>query len=360
MTTQAERIKPKVLMLATVASMIDLFNMDNIAILESLGYDVHVAANFQSGSVTSRARVDAFRRELIERGIKIYDIPIPRSITRIKDILLSYRSVKGICGENQYKILHCHSPIGGVLARLGARKIRQENGARVIYTAHGFHFYKGAPLKNWLLYYPLEWLCSIWTDVLITINKEDYALAQRKMKARQVEYVPGVGVDLSRFAFRANDRARVREELGVKADEIMLLSVGEINQNKNHKIVVRALARVCSTKVRYFIVGEGAMKEYLFRLASKLGIAAQVHLLGYRKDVARLLCGADIFCFPSKREGLPVSLMEAMASGLPCIASQVRGNTDLIQDRLGGYVISLSDIDGFRAQGCILLGNMLF
>ena len=170
-------MKKKALMTASVASMIDLFNMDNIRILQQLGYEVHVASNFKFGSITSQERVDAFRKELKEAGIRVCHIPIPRSIGDIKNIVCSYRQMKRLLEKERYAIVHTQSPIGGVVTRLAAGRIRK-HGGKVIYTAHGFHFFKGALKKNWMLFYPIEKFLSRYTDVLITINQEDYQRAR--------------------------------------------------------------------------------------------------------------------------------------------------------------------------------------
>jgi hypothetical protein len=160
----------KVLMMASVASMIDLFNMDNIKILKDLGYEIEVAGNFEYGSTTSQERVVEFRNELINNNYKIHHLPVPRSVFAISDIVKSYRMMKKLCDQNNYDIVHCQSPIGGIIARFACRKSRGKK-TKVIYTAHGFHFYQGAPLINRLIYYPIEKLLSIYTDVLITIIK---------------------------------------------------------------------------------------------------------------------------------------------------------------------------------------------
>lgn len=214
---------------------------------------------------------------------------------------------------------------------MAANRARKK-GTKVFYTAHGFHFYKGAPLKNWLLYYPVEKFCSRFTDVLITINREDYALAQRKMKAKRVEYVPGVGVDLHKFGTSTVDKAAKRAELGVPEDAFVLLSVGELNENKNHQIVIQAIAHM---DVHYLIAGEGGERARLQHLIEELGISDRVKLLGYRRDVNELCRAADVYVLPSLREGLNLSVMEAMASFLPVACSRIRGNTDLIDENGG-------------------------
>ena len=329
------------LMLATVASMIDLFNKDNIDILISLNLKVNVVANFNEGSVTSKKRVEEFKNGLIKRGIRPFDIPIPRSIFKLKDIFVAYKQIKKLADNNEYKIVHCHSPIGGVICRLACRKARK-HGTKVIYTAHGFHFYKGAPIKNWLLFYPAEKLCAHFTDTLITINQEDYNLARKKMKAKSVEYVPGVGVDTSKFANVEIDRDKKRQELDIPVDKKLLISVGELNENKNHETVIRALQDI--KDVCYIVVGKGDKQQMLEKLIDDLDMSDRVFLLGYRQDIGELLKMSDLFVFPSYREGLSVSVMESMSSGLPVVCSNIRGNCDLI-DENGGVLFDPHSVD---------------
>jgi glycosyltransferase EpsD len=255
--------------------------------------------------------------------------------------------------EGGFSVIHCHTPVGGVVGRLAARKARKK-GTRVIYTAHGFHFYKGAPIKNWLLYYPVERICSHLTDILITINKEDFALAQKKMKAKCVEYVPGVGVDLEKFSKLTFDKAAKRRELGIPEDAVLLLSVGELNENKNHETVIRAIADM---DVYYIIAGKGDLQKHLQNVIDMLGARDRVKLLGYRCDVDELYKVADIFAFPSFREGLPVSVMEAMAAGVPVVASRIRGNVDLIQDGINGFLCDPSNAHSFADRIRMLLTN---
>ena len=208
----------KALMYASVASMIDLFNMDNIHILQSLGFQVDVACNFKNGSITSNERVEELKKELRELGVNIHDIPIPRSMFKINDILKSLILTKRLYNNNNYQFVLCHSQIGGVVSRLAAITYRKL-GLKVIYTAHGFHFFKGAPLKNWILFYPIEKICSNWTDVLITINNEDFNIANDKFKANNVIYVPGIGVHVDEIQNQKIDIDSMRKELGLKSDD---------------------------------------------------------------------------------------------------------------------------------------------
>lgn len=337
--------KPKALVLASVASMIDQFNMQNIEILLDLGYDVDVVCNCKDGNTISDVRIEDMIRRLANKGVSVLHVPIPRKISNVRSIILSLKQVKKLCDKNRYKLLHCHSPIGSVVARLAAKDAREKYGTKVIYTAHGFHFYKGAPKQNWAIFYPIEKLCSYLTDVLITINREDYAFAQKHMNAGQIKYVPGVGIDQEKFRLEDLDIVAKKKELGLGKDDLLILSVGELNQNKNQEVIIRAIARLNNPNIHYMVAGKGDKGQYLEKLANELGV--NLKLLGYRTDIVELLNTADIFAFPSFREGLSVALMEAMASGLPCVVSRIRGNVDLIINGKGGYLCEPDDAKAF-------------
>lgn len=252
--------------------------------------------------------------------------------------------IRNLVKTNQYNIVHCHTPIAAACTRIACRKLRKK-GTKVFYTAHGFHFYKGAPLKNWLLYFPIEWICSFFTDVLITINTEDYEFAKKHLHAKQTEYVPGVGIDINRFQGKHFNSNQIRKQLGIKEDDFMVLSVGELNSNKNHKIIIEALIKINNPHIHYVIAGEGELRNYLQMTCESNHL--NLHLLGYRRDIPELLSASDLFILPSLREGLNVSLMESMAAGTPCICSDIRGNRDLIIENKGGYRVKPTDIDGF-------------
>lgn len=342
--TEEIQIEKKALMLASVASMIDLFNEDNINVLLELGYKVDVACNFKEGSITSNDHVEKYRRSLEKRGIGTYHVPIPRSIYRVRKIIQSYLFVKEMVNNKEYNIVHCHSPIGGVICRLACIGARRR-GTKVIYTAHGFHFFKGASKKAWLIYYPVERICARYTDVLITINKEDYARAQ-KFKAGKVVYVPGIGVHVADIQNIVIDRNEKRKEFGLSDKDFVFMSTGQLSERKNHEVVIYALSRIHDETVKYLIVGLGELEGYLKKLAAKLNVSNRVIFAGYREDVYEILHAVDGFVFPSLQEGLPVALMEAMCVGLPVICSSVRGNIDLVENDKGGLVYDCNDIDG--------------
>lgn len=268
-----------------------------------------------------------------------YSIPFERTPLK-QGNLKAYAELRKVIDEGGYDIIHCHTPVGAMLTRLAAKQARK-NGTKVFYTAHGFHFYKGAPAINWLLYYPVEKWLSRYTDVLITINKEDYERA-KTFRAGRVCYVPGVGIDLKKFNVGYVDKGQKRKEIGVAPGDFLLLSVGELIPRKNHEVVIRAMSVLKQNgsldHVEYVICGRGAYEADLKKLAEGLDVADHIHFLGYRNDISEICNCADLFVFMSHQEGLPVALMEAMACGLPAVCSNIRGNTDLIEDGVTGLI----------------------
>lgn len=319
----------KILYVTTIGGTMNFFN-SFIKQLINEGHTIDIATNERNSKVPACYH---------EWECKVHQIDTSRFPLN-KGNVKAIRQLKLLVEQEKYDIVHCHTPVAAMCTRLACRRARK-NGTRVFYTAHGFHFYKGAPLKNWLLYYPVEKICARFTDVLITINREDYALAQRKMKAKRVEYVPGVGIDLAKFGQTSVDKSAKRKELGVPDDATLLLSVGELNENKNHETVIRAIKDM---DVYYVIAGKGDLQEHLQSIIDELGMTERVKLLGFRRDVAELYQAADIYVLPSIREGLNVSIMEAMASGLPVICGNIRGNTDLI-DEDGGALFEPQNVD---------------
>lgn len=312
--------KPKkVLFTATVVKThINVFHLPYLKWFKEQGYEVHVAAK------------NDFINEpcIIPNCDKYYDINFAR-FPFSKANIKAYKQLKKLIQENNYDIIHCHTPVAGVLTRLAAKN---NKNTTVIYTAHGFHFFKGAPLINWLIYYPVERFCAGFTDKLITINREDYERAKRfkLRKNGKVYYVPGVGIDLEKIQNLKVDVKQKKAELCIQENTPVLLSVGELNKNKNHEIVLQALNKIKDKNFIYLICGRGILKEYLERKTQELHLENKVKLLGYRSNVIEILKTADLFIFPSKREGLPVSIIEAMTARLSVIASNVRGNRDLI------------------------------
>ena len=326
----------KILYVTTIGKTMRFFE-SFIKVLLDEGHQVELAANETNSPVPECYR---------EWGCSFHHIDFSRSPLSF-DNVKAYRQLKKLVENGGYDIVHCHTPNASVVTRLICRKLRKKTGLKVYYTAHGFHFCKGAPKRNWLLFYPVEKLCSRFTDKLITINQDDYILAKTRFRAGEVCYVPGVGIDLSRFEDVQVDRNAKRQELGIPDDAFLMLSVGELNKNKNHQIILKAMARLNDRDIHYAVAGVGNKQDHLLELAGELGISEQVHLLGYRTDIPELDRVADVFCFPSIREGLGLAAIEAMASGLPLITSDGRGVNDYSADGITGYACAPNDTAGF-------------
>ena len=326
----------KALITATVGGFLPQFEMGHARVLQRLGYEVHYASNFHMP-------VYGYSREWLEgQGIVCHQIDFERSPYRILGHIRAYRQLKELIRSVPFHIIHCHTPVGGVLTRLAARKSRKgPQPARVLYTAHGFHFYRGGPPGSWLLFYPIESRLSLHTDVLLTINREDYEQAKRfcvEWRCRPVQ-IPGVGIRPEFYGERDREAAEAkRREFGIEENDFLIVSVGELNSNKNHEIVIRAMEGLSDVHIKYLICGEGNRRKRLEQLIHRTGLEERVKLAGFRKDIAQILACADCFAFPSKREGLGMAAIEAMASGLPVIAGDNRGTREYMIDGTNGIV----------------------
>lgn len=320
----------KVLFVATVTNHINAFHIPYLKWFKEQGYEVHVASNGD---------------EEIKYCDRHYNLPFARFPLKLQNYKV-YKALKKIIEENKYEIVHSHTPVGGVLARLAARKIQKEGITKSIYTAHGFHFYKGAPLLNWLIYYPIEKFMARYTDCLITINKEDYNLAKRKFtKAKRIEYVHGVGVDETKFQFEMtqNEKRELREYLGLKENDFVIIYVAELSKRKNQGMLIKAAKKLIDEgekNIRILLPGKDSMNGFYQKMCKKLEIEENVKFLGYRKDIHQLLKISNLYVSTTKQEGLPVNIMEAMFSGLPIISTDCRGQRDLIEDEQNGYLVN--------------------
>lgn len=312
-------------------------NRPGIKAAIDMGYDVILGVQ--------RAKPEELECEL---PVKLYDAHTYRSITAFKDNKIAYDNLNKVIRENDVEVIHCNTPVGGMVGRLCGKKNKVK---KVIYTAHGFHFYKGAPLFNRTVLKWAEMLMAHWTDAILTMNQEDYAAAQKfkLRKGGKVYFVHGVGITLKDFEGLSHLRQQKRDEMGVADDDIVLISMGDLVPRKNYGTAIRAIAKANNPKLHYMICGRGPELENLQALAKGLGIEEQIHFLGFRTDVKELLTGADIFLFTTRQEGMPRSMMEAMASGLPCVASAIRGNVDLIENGVNGFVCPTDDVDGYAA-----------
>ena len=336
----------KILFISNIAKKIGSFSIASIEAAKEIGMEFHMVANWDN------AGAEQIRSDEKKYNVKIHNIQLARSPYSPKNIK-AYKKLVQIIRDESIDYIHCNTPVGGLLGRLAGKKCKVK---RVIYQVHGFHFYDGAPLKNWILYYPVERWLAHYTDAIITINKEDFERAKKfNLKNHgKVYYVPGVGIDISQYHSDRQIRIEKRSELGLEDDDIALISMGDLIERKNYPVAIEAIAKVGKSNLHYYICGQGPDEEKLISLAEELGIKNQIHFMGYRTDIKELLQAADVFLFTTLQEGMSRSLMEAMASGLPCIASRIRGNTDLLNDSNGGilcdsiedYVVAINKVVG--------------
>lgn len=334
-----DRMK-KAVVIAHMASMIENFEKPNILLLKKLGYEVSVITNFLNTDSMSQERYQKLKTFLKDNEVVYYDLNIKRNPMNPINLIMLIKMWQ-IMKREQIELVHCHTPVGGVLGRISAKL---SGVKKIIYTAHGFHFFKGSSKMSWMIFYPIEKCLSRITDILITMNSQDYQLADEKFYMKQLYKINGVGIDYVKYSL-VSDRDYERK------DNLIFLSVGELNKNKNHEVVIKGLnllkKNYPNLNFDYNIIGTGSLKESLQNLIQSLGLEENVHLLGYSLDVKRYLEQCDIFIFPSFREGLPVSVMEAMSNQLPILCSDIRGNSDLIDDKLGGFLFNPNDADAF-------------
>ena len=333
----------KALLISNLAIKFTNFIIPSIETLQKLGYEVHTCANY-SNFIDDKSKYD----------VKMHHIDFERNPLKPQNIK-AYKQLKELMKREKFDLVHCNTPIGGLLGRICAKKLNVPN---VVYTAHGFHFYKGAPLINNIIYKNVERFLARYTDILVTINKEDYEAARKFQlkKDGQLYLVHGVGIDTSSFYNIKLIKDNYRKEMNLKADDIVLIAIGELNRNKNYKTLIEAINLIKDTKIHLLICGIGKEKENLVELVKKYGLEKNVHFLGFRNDIPELLSISDIFVQTSYREGLPRSIMEAMSSGLPCVVSKIRGNVDLIEDGKGGFLNSVDSISEL-ANSISILSN---
>lgn len=313
------------------------FWLTAIEAAHEMDYEFHLACNM------CEIDCDLWEEDCKKYKVFTHQIDFNRNPMSFENIK-AYKQLNNLLKRENFNIIHCNTPVGGLLGRLCGNK--QKNKC-IVYEAHGFHFWKGAPIFNWVIYYTVERFLAHLTDCIITINYEDYAIAKKfKLKKNGVvKYVHGVGVDIKKFRLNNFDRNVYRTKIGLNKYDFAILSIGELNKNKNHEIVIRAIAKLNNNKVHYLVAGQGELNDYLNDLTKKYHVEKQVHLLGYRMDIPQLLNSCDLYILPSKREGLNVSLLEAMAVGLPCIASKIRGNIDLLDDNISGFLFNPEDVN---------------
>ncbi|MCT0025110.1 glycosyltransferase [Weissella confusa] len=329
----------KVLVVAATVNMIRKFNQRNILILQKMGLEVHVASNFHYTGSIDATEIEQAKEWLTEHGVIQHHVPFERGLGTIKSNYRNVKEILTILGDDKssWAFMHAHTPLGGVLTRIVGLIAR----VPVMYTAHGFHFFKKSPKKNWLISFPVEWLMSWFTNTLITINEEDYIRAQKRLHAKRTSFIPGVGVDIKGALsvpseVRNEVRVTYRQEFGLSDDDFAMLSVGELNANKNQILVLKAMLEIENEHLHYFLAGIGENEPDLKRFVEEYNLVDRVHFLGYRRDLAKLHYALDLNVFPSFREGLALGGLESVVDGMYILGSDVRGIKDyILDDKIG-------------------------
>ena len=321
-----------------VANVHQVFLNNQVPYLKWLadnGHEVHVAA---CGD------------EQIPYAARQFNFSIQRRPFEWKNIK-AYFELKKIISENKYDLIHCHTPMGGVLTQLAACNFRKKNGLKVIYTAHGFHFYKGAPLIYWLLYYPVEKFLSRFTDALITINEEDYKNTVRfGFKCSEIFRIQGIGANSYKFRqLNTEEKKQIRNENGYSDNCFLLVYAAEFNHGKNHRFVIDALPQLIKQipNLKVIFAGDGELKDEMVTYARQHNVLDNIDFVGFRNDIEKLMGIADVGISSSRREGLPMNVAEEMFCGIPVVVSRIRGHIDLIAHGSNGFLFEEGNREGF-------------
>lgn len=328
----------KILYVSTISNTVNAFLIPHIKYLIEEGHQVDIAVNV----------VQEVNIVLKKLGCKIHNVEFERSPLK-KENLSACKKIRKLVLNENYDIVHTHTPIASFITRIACRNIPN---LKILYTAHGFHFFKGAPFKNWLLYYPMEKIAANYTDAIITINNEDYnsASKMKNKRLRSVYQVHGVGVDLVKFTkCDLLKKNALRSKYGYKSNDFILFYAAELNHNKHQDLLIDVVNRLKDKvpNIKLILAGEGSLRKKYEEQVSKYKLEGNIEFLGYRKDIPKLLQLSDVAVSASRREGLPVNIMEAMATGLPLIVTDCRGNRDLVSNGKNGYIKGIEDIDGF-------------
>lgn len=322
----------KILYVTTVSVTLNTFLIPHIKHLIKNGHEVQIASNIDV----------ELSEEFIKENIVHTKINFSRNPLSLEN-KKAYKQIKELQDKEKFDVVHVHTPVASFITRLALKN----KAIKMIYTCHGFHFYKGAPLINWIVYYPLEKIAAHWTDTLVTINSEDLERA-KKFKLRnngQVKLMHGVGVDPKEYDIGNFNREKYREKLGVDKEDFVLLILAELNKNKNHIQVIKAMEILKDKypRIKLICAGKGPLEELINSNIKEMGLRKNIKLIGFRKDVNELLHASDAVCLLSKREGLGKCLLEGMITGKSLIATNTRGAKELISHDNNGYLVEIGD-----------------
>jgi glycosyltransferase EpsD len=321
----------KILYVATSDVHLKIFHLPYLEWLKSQGHEVSLA-------IENRGDIE------FKNIDHIYYLKFPRSL-KIVTYFSTYKKLKSIINNNHFDLIHCHTPLPSAITRLAARKARK-NGTKILYTAHGFHFYKGAPLKNWFFYYTAEYILSAFTDGIITINKEDFEYINSKMLHKESFLINGIGIDATRFqTYNKKEIEKVRKELGYESKQFILLYIAGFTYNKNHQFIINAIPDLKKEipELKIIFAGKGILFNKMKLLSAKYNLTDTIDFLGFRYDIQNFTAVADVGISSSRREGLDMGIAEEMICSLPVVASLNRGHKEIIDHGYNGFMYTQGD-----------------
>ncbi|MDT9337256.1 glycosyltransferase family 4 protein [Clostridium perfringens] len=322
----------KILYITTVSSTINAFLIPHIEMLIN-----------NKNKVDCAAAMDVEISDILKnKNVKFFNMPFKRMPLKVSNFI-AFKNLLKIQKKYKYDVIHVHTPIASIFGRL--LKVFYPK-LKIIYTAHGYHFYKGAPKKSWILYYPIEKIMAKLTDVTITINKEDYEITKKKLKPKKCYLVNGVGLDLNKYKqLSKQEKENKRKELQISEDSFIVIMIAELNFNKNQIQLIKAMELLKDKypNIKTLLVGSGPMEKLIKNEINNRNLGDNVKLLGFRKDVNELINISDIGVLLSFREGLPRNIMELMANGKKVIATNIRGCKDLVSNKEIGELVNVGD-----------------
>jgi glycosyltransferase EpsD len=335
----------KVLYVATSDIHLNVFHIPYLRYLKERGCHLDVAVEIRGNGQVPYAD-------------RVFNLPFKRTLFSLQ-LVKAYKKLKRLLEEEDYDLVHCHTPIPAALTRIAKRNLPFKS-LELIYTAHGFHFYKGCTWWKYQVFFQVEKYLSKFTDVLITINQEDYQVACEHFLAKKNVYLKGIGVDESKFhqSWDGN-KSKLRKELSLKEDGIYLLYVANFIPRKNHRFLIESFKLLVEKKpeAKLLLAGSGRLMQKMNGLVRRLNLEDSVTFLGFRKDINLLLQASDLSVSTSLHEGLGLSLTEAMFTGVPIIATEDRGHKEMIQSGYNGFLFRQGDKDQFIQQILELFEN---
>jgi glycosyltransferase EpsD len=342
----------KRILITSTDVMMYLFLLPHVKYLVDNNYHVDIACSSAEGF--KKEGYEGYLRNNIPLSSKYFHLSAERSPFALRSNIKGYRQLCKIIKEGSYDAVWTNEPVMGVITRLAASKQRKK-GLKMLYLAHGYHFFKGAPLGNWL-FYPVEKIMSRYCDMMVMINWEDYHFTQKYFR-KPVKHINGIGLDISKFKNTSVDFKIKRSELNVGINDFLILSAGELIPRKNQESIIKAIASLNDPKIKYIICGVGERLEFLKSLSKKLKIENRVQFIGLRYDIGEILKVSDIFAHPSKREGLGIAPIEAMAARLPIVTSNIQGIKDFSINGKTGYSLDPNDVGGYAVAIKKLVNN---